>query len=447
MNELDASSDANLDTNLRSEHPVPSAMLGSERDPFSRALRVLGALLLATSASTFMFQNWDQQSDVVRYFMLLGHTVVLVLAGVLCGSGLQAARSARTLLGLVLACVPVHGAVLGALLYSRLGAASADLPSSAIWAAPSLGAALLSVAAALVVLVPVGMVSLRVLAPGHVRTLGLTFAGMNAALLVPVREPALIGALLLACTLVMLVVDKRFEAEHALRTFEGRLCRALCFVPVAILAGRTGLYYEPTAAFMAACLLAVAFIWFSFFERFGITRDATVAQRAAVLPVGIAASLLSGLIANETWSQTWSQACFAVLYTALLAPMARRALGGGAFYAAVAGYAACATLLFDAMVSSSTTSALLALLGGSAVLVVGALVQRLGLLLAAALTTLIAVVIELWLVVDLGALRHWGTLALAGLILMLGAALLERHGKRFGQQLRSFRDELTVWAW
>jgi hypothetical protein len=339
--------------------------------------------------------------------------------------------------------VPVHAAVLGALLYSRLGAVNAELPSSATWAAPSLFAASFATLVALVVLVPVVSVSLRVLVPGHVRKVGLAFAAMNAALLLPVREPTLIGGLLVACSLVLLAIDRRFEAVHVLRTFEGRLCRLLCVVPLGIMAGRAALYYQPTTAFVAACCVVVGWLWFSLFDRAAATRDAAVAQRLAILPTGIAACLLAGSIASDAWGSV----CFAMIFALLLAPMARRAIGGSAFYVAAAGYAGCAALLFDAAVTSTTVSALLALLGGSAVMVAAGLTQRLGLLIAASLTTLTALVIELWLVIDVGALKHWGSVALAGMVLILGAALLERHGKRFGQRLRAFRDELTIWAW
>jgi hypothetical protein len=336
----------------------------------------------------------------------------------------------------------VHGAVLGALLYSRLGAVHGELPSSAVWTAPSLGAALLATLVAVVVLVLAVSLSLRVLVPGHVRNLGLAFAAMNAALLLPVREPTLIGWLLVACALVFLTIDRRFEGKHALRTFEGRSCRLLCLLPLAIMAGRATLYYQATTAFLAACLLVVGWLWFSLFDRGVATRRAALAQRVAVLPLSVSAWLLTSLA-----SDAWACACFAVTFALLLAPMARRAIDGFAFYVAVAGHAGCAALLFDAAVTGTTLSTLLALFGGSVVMVAAGLTQRLALLIAASLTTLVALAMQLWLVLDVGALKHWGSLALAGMVLILGAALLERHGKRFGRRLRAFREELTIWAW
>lgn len=431
-----------LEASMQANDAMPAAVPGSGRDSFSRTLRVIGALLVVLSASTFMFQHWDHQSDVVRYFMLLGQTVTLAAMGLFLGLRLQAVRSARTLLGLVLACTPVHFTVLGALLYSRTGAAEAGLPAQAVWAAPSLGVALLSTAIALVVLVPVGFLSLRVFSREHAAPLGLAFLGMNAALLLPVREPTLIGLLVLAMTVIFLTIDRKFDRAHALRTFEGRLCRALCFVPVCVMAGRTLLFYEPTQVFVGATWLAAAWTWFWCCSQDNQAHT-LVLRRLVVIPVGVAAGMLTDIIVPN---EAWSCVCFAALYATMLWPMARRATDGPEFYNVVAGYVACVALLIGT-VAFNTTAVSLSLLGGVVMIVVAAWLQRLGLLLSAAGVTILSAILEAWLVIDLVALRHWVTLAAAGLLLIFGAALIERHGPRLTQRMRVVRQELEAWGW
>jgi hypothetical protein len=419
------------------------AVLGSERDPFARALRVAGALLLTASASTFMFQHWNAYSDVVRYWMLLGHTLAIVVAALLCSTGLRAARSARTLFGLVLISPPVHAAVLGALLYSRIGAVRADLPSSAIWAAPSLGAALLTAAAAAALLIPAGALALRVLARNHAGPLGALLVGANALLLIPVREPTLIGGILVAATVVLLLIDRRLELAHELRTFEGRTVRLLCLAPLLVMAGRTLLFYDVTKPFVACVLAALGFTWFSLFGRLAVTRTVVTLQRLSILPVTLAALLLVAHVAPTGAGVL----CFCALTAVLLVLMGQRALGGQVFYGAAAGWIACVAAGFNACASIGTSAAAIAILIGACAMVGAALLQRYGLLVAGAVTTASALLLELYLTVEFGALKHWGTLAASGLVLVLGAAVLEKHGRHLGQRAVALRAQISAWDW
>src|SRR6187431_461932 len=137
--------------------PVP-AMTGFDPDAFARALRIAGAVLVVAAASTFMLQNWQVGNDLMRYTMLVGQSLLLAAAAYFVGLSLREGRSARTLLALVLATMPVSFAVLGGLVYSQFHLeAVAPLPQYATWIAPSKPAALLAVAGTLAVLVPLGL--------------------------------------------------------------------------------------------------------------------------------------------------------------------------------------------------------------------------------------------------------------------------------------------------
>ncbi len=68
----------------------------------SRLLRIVGATVLMAAASVFLFQQWGAGNDVARYASLAGMTLLISIAGFLCGSRLGESKSARTLLGLVL---------------------------------------------------------------------------------------------------------------------------------------------------------------------------------------------------------------------------------------------------------------------------------------------------------------------------------------------------------
>ncbi len=434
-------SDTGVDIEAAQEAQTPT--LGSERDPFARTLRTAGALLLAISASTFMFQHWSERDDIERYWMLLAHTTVIVVSALLCGSGLRAARSARTLFGLVLASLPVHFTVLGALIYSGVGAASAGLPGAAIWRAPSLASALLTALGAVAVLAPAGWIALRVLARAHARWLAAVTVCVNAALLVPVRAPTIVGFLLLACAVALLHVDGRFARHHELRTFEGRACRLLCFVPLFVIAARALVFYDVTAVFVATTLLAAAWGWSSLCARPGFGRNAVIAQRLATVPVLLAA----GVLAQELADGSSLALYFVALSSALLVAFGHVALGGRGFHYATAGHLGCFVVLLDAWQRFTPGAALIALLVGAAVMALAAMLQRIGLLLTAGTTTLIALVLELQLVIDVSALGHWGALASAGLLLILGAAVLERHGRELARRAHAVRASIDTWGW
>jgi len=73
-----------------------------------------------------------------------------------------------------------------------------------------------------------------------------------------------------------------------------------------------------------------------------------------------------------------------------------------------AGHLGCFVVLLDASQRFTPGAALIALLVGAAVMALAAMLQRIGLLLSAGTTTLIALVLELQLVIDVSALGHWG---------------------------------------
>ena len=161
----------------------------------TKLLRGAGAMLLLSSAATFLLQRWNAGDDIWRYSLLLVQTVVLELSAILCAARIRESRGARTLFALSLAMLPAHFGVLGGLVYSRFSwdHAATELPIHVRWVAPSPESALMTLGVALVLLAPMAYFSLLSLVRAEARRLlGLLFA-LNALLLVPVRNPSIVG--------------------------------------------------------------------------------------------------------------------------------------------------------------------------------------------------------------------------------------------------------------
>ena len=66
---------------------------------FSSLLRGLGGLVVVAAFSVFLFQRWEGGSDITHYYLLLGHTVMLTLAGFASGRFMRQTQAARRLWG------------------------------------------------------------------------------------------------------------------------------------------------------------------------------------------------------------------------------------------------------------------------------------------------------------------------------------------------------------
>lgn len=401
----------------------------------SRLLRFIGATVLLVAASVFLFQQWDHGSDLVRYASLGGMTLMLSAAGFLCSSKIGESKSARTLLGTVLAVVPVHFAVLGGFVYSQISwdGLAVSVPSFAVWTASSPSAALALTAGALAVLAPLVHLSMLTLTRGAARHMTLLYLAANAVLLLPVRTPNLVAVLTAALSLGLLWFEIRKVSQGdlrtALRTPEGRYCRALLAAPLGVLIGRCALY-EPSVALGGTLLMVAGFALHRLASRFGDseTLRAAVRVNAALLAcigwLGVAVGTIEGLpLADGLEIPYVFWPCSALLLLAsTLAGRERRLLRTAALLSAsVVGVG-------NMLLEPTAFTAFAALVLGVTTLGYGYWTRNVftgaaGLLCAAA-----ALWIEVQLAIELFGVGRWGALAFLGTGIIVIAALLERHG-------------------
>jgi hypothetical protein len=221
----------------------------------STCLRIFGAGATVAAIAIFLFNHWDSGNDLTRYAMLLGQTVLLSMLGFLTSRFLGEPKSARVFIALGLVSTAASCTVLGALLYSTVqwDAVRAVYPGFAFWQADSMAEAIRWMAGSMLLLAPLSAIGYTVLCRAAAKRLSALFL-VNALLVVaPVRDPAV--AAMLACTagIISLMVLARVRRDvPSVRTGEGRIARMIAVLPVAIIAGRCGFLYSAPAISVAS---------------------------------------------------------------------------------------------------------------------------------------------------------------------------------------------------
>ena len=253
-----------IDQALLEDERAKSAVCAdrSERHAMSklaRILRILGTLTLISSALTFMVQQWDSVSHIERYFYFLGFTLLLSVSGFMCGLRIKEDKSARTLLALAAAVIPVHFCQLGALLYSIWPYKQHGIvyPAYFSWIAPNATSAMLTCIVGIAALIPICLISFAALARGEARRISALYLAANALLLIPTRNPDAIGLMALALSIGLVSVEVySLRSSAVMRTRESMFIRLMLWTPLATLIGRT-LQLYPTSDLLTAAIFTI----------------------------------------------------------------------------------------------------------------------------------------------------------------------------------------------
>ena len=387
-----------------------------------QVLRWCGALMIVSAAGTFLVQSWDDTGDVPRYLALLGMTALLPLVGYLCGVRFQEGRSARVLVLAFLGILPIHAGVLGGFVLSRLGTTTTTLAPVAQWVAPSTTAAILLVAGAALVLVPLTWGAYRVLDRRHAGLLTACSVAGHALLLIPSRS-------VLAATLV-LVPALALAAGCALRTKpetrEAKLATWSLLAPAAVLTARQVLFYEVTSGFWAPLLCAGAVGLF----QLGKLKDDVHIERLALLP----AALASGAILDQALrfvhlrdSAAWL--CFGLLTAVPLLAFAWRSRRSNAFFVLAAVLLNASAVTISLLIDPRPWAALEAIALGLGLLSYGYVSERRAALYSGIALAGLGFIVEVAHAVRVFELSGWLALGAFGLFLVALTAWLERRAR------------------
>ncbi|GGO88702.1 hypothetical protein GCM10011348_44770 [Marinobacterium nitratireducens] len=412
--------------------------------PLSRRLpqllRLAGATALLVAMYSFLVQGWQGSSDLLRYGLLLGHSLLLCGAGLASGHWLQEPRGARLLTSLALVSVPANFAILGAFVHAEAGIAALNYPGIATWqlGAPGLTAAVVGGSALL--LLPVVILGFRVLARPLSSRLSWQYLAGNAVLLIPLRDPTAVAGLTLPLALWMLWRAERSRDQHlCARTPDGILARLLQFLPLGVLLGRSLWLYDADAFLFTAgllCLFLAARQLSLLLPGQSILRGFLEVGSGLLTPlIGIGvAVLLERLLPDPLLLPAGSLAC-----AALLLELSRRVEMAPALYRVLAVPALLLGFSGNLLLFDSLANALLCLVAGLLLTLAGHYLRRLALLgagLVIAASGLVYLFGRLLSAFDLGG---WISLALVGLAaILLGSLLESRASDRFTRLKQRF---------
>lgn len=433
-----------LDPNL--EPNLERAALGVDASRrLGRILRLVGGAFLIASASTFLFHRWEQGSDLMRYAMLLLHTLFLTAAALFCGFGVKESRGARTFLAITLAIVPINAAVLGGLVYSRF-AQDADQVmhgGSFLWVAPSSLAAFFCVAATLALLTPSIWVAYRTLARRQASKLFVAFVLVNALLVLPWRLPFVTTLLAVLGTLAVTQADSRwFSKDPAATTVEGRIARGTLVLPLALLLAR-GIHLYPSFLLDAGALgLAAGLVLAAQSRRME-------GNRQRLLSV-VALLLLAGGWCGW-WLHGWATAR-AIALPSLFLPLSALCLTTARSSDALrplcrTGAAICALLAVvpNLWVHPSIWTLFGCASVGAIVLSAGAWLRSKILTLGGLVAVVTAIAYQIGGNLDFARLKHWAVLSVLGMLLIVVASYWERYQAAILRKLRRWHDLARAW--
>ena len=237
------------DINSTSDTPTYLARtLNAIREGASIAgfLRISGAALMVLSLSAFLMQGVEAASDLHRYLLLLGQTLLLTAAGFAVGFWLKEPRGARVFFSLALISIPANFAVLGAMIYSiaPLDELVTHYPAYASWHSASVKELLIAAAAALVILVPMSLFCFAVMARHSKWWLSTCYLSASATLLIPMRDTLSITLIGSVCMVAIVTLLASRKARHPRKaTGEERFATALLFIPPLLILARSAMLY------------------------------------------------------------------------------------------------------------------------------------------------------------------------------------------------------------
>jgi hypothetical protein len=433
------------DDNLSTRQELASNTPLMQRLP--QLLRMAGATALLVAMYSFLVQGWQDGNDLLRYSMLLGHSLLLCGVGLASGHWLQEAKGARLLVTLALTSVPANFAILGAFVYSAFGPqTSLSHPDYALWQLDSQGATVTTVILAVAALIPVMLLGFRTLARVLSTRLSVMFMLSNAMLLIPLRDPEYMAALSLPLALLMLLNNEKTQQQSlAARTPDGLVARALLYLPLVVLTGRSLWFYD-TDAFLFTSSLVILFLAARQLSLLlpgqSITRGLLEVCGGLLTPmIGVgSAILLDGILTESLLLQL-----AALISAALLYEVSHRALMAPGLYRLMAMLMLSLGLIVNFILFEGLATALTSLAIGLVLALIGRHYRQLALFSTGLVLAAVSLIYQLYRMLQVFDLSGWISLAVLGMLAIVIGSVLDSGGGRIRPRLLLLRRHFAHW--
>ncbi len=415
-----------------------------------RLLRGVGATVLLTSVSIFLFRGWEGGDDVYRYCLLLLQTAGLAALSLVTAHFIGEGKGARLLYMLALACVPANFAILGGFLYATFGSGpfTAVTPEMFSWSTASATSALLITGFSTLLLLPLAVLGFRVLTRYSYASLSQLFLIGNLALLVPLRVPALVGiAALTMCIAVLFRLAAIKQTDRTLSSIDGVIARVLVFAPIAVFVGRNlWIHHADSALVMSLALMAYSLLRYLSMEIVVQPQARQVLEVAAVGAALTAAGGAMGILEpTSDLTSAFTLPVGGLVCFALLSELGTRASAHRVGYRLLGSLILASLLLANVVLMHSVIAAATCITFGLLLLGYGAMAGQRAPFLAGASCAVVGVSDQLLHVVLNFDLGSWGTLGMVGISAILLGSVLERQGAALRAQWIAMRGRYQAW--
>lgn len=420
-------------------------LLRKRAEKVGTILRYAGGASLTAAGVVLLFQQWDGMDHVWRYLSFLIFTFAVGAAGVFCGTRIKESKGARQLLAFIPALACIHGAQLGALIYSIYGTPRNDYPALLLWQASSGPAAWGCVAAGVAVLVPLLFLAYSALDRRFPVIATLGCLAVNGALLIPLRDSGSTAVIAGFMTAIFVGIDLATQKTFKAHTKESRLAVWSLSLPLFVLVGRQMFLYGVSTTFVAAIFAVFAVL------------IATKAPMKSNPTLGIASYYLSLFMGSISWMLLLIDMGFfrhlpTFAWMAFGFPIALGSFGLGLLhekaekhFETIAAIILVGASCFDLMRTGTSLNAALQLLCALSVLTWACLQERRLLLFVAGIGVATGLYEHVIRAIFTLSLSPWLVLGTAGILTIVGGSYLEKNFVHIQNKLRRTRKVVGEW--
>ncbi len=412
-------------------------------------LRILGAAAVLIAMYSFLMKGWESGNDSFRYLLMLGHTGLLAVIGLGSGHWLKESKGARLLLTLALVSIPANFAILGAFLFSQTMQLDIGLyPQYVAWTVDSMNTALLTTAGALLILIPVTFLGFTVLARRMSKKLSLLFLLSSAALLIPIRDPQIIGLLVLTLATCAIILSRKISFNQtSSKTNEGMLALGLQFLPLAVLVGRSLWLYSADLFLLTIMSATIFFIMRQIsLQLIADSKLRIILEGFSIIPAASVTFLFYSVLESIVFiPDEFILPISSLISAAMLYDISIRSTKRPDRYRLIAVIGLLIGMTTSLIIFLNLLAALTCVFVGMVLIVFGYKNQQRNVFTGGILLMTIGIAQQLYELVLHFDLGSWMSLAVLGVIAIVVASTIESQGGKLKLRLNTMRTKFSDW--